>query len=60
VPKYTQLKQKFAFLNQPENILGGDMDSDLKEREKRARKIVEGENIASEIESFLCMGSTNG
>lgn len=30
VPKYTQLRQKYAFLNQPENIIGGDMDSDLK------------------------------
>jgi hypothetical protein len=34
------MKQKYAFLNQPENILGGDMDSDLKDREKRARRIV--------------------
>ena len=40
VAKYTQLKQKYAFLNQPENILGGDMDSDLKDREKRAKRIV--------------------
>ncbi len=36
------------------------MHSDLKEREKKAKRIVEEENIASEIESFLLLGSTNG
>jgi hypothetical protein len=60
VPKYTQLRQKYACLNSAENILGGDMDSDLKEREKKAKRIVEGENIASEIEAYLTLGCING
>ena len=30
VPKYTQLRQKYSFLNNAENIIGGDMDSDLR------------------------------
>jgi hypothetical protein len=60
VSKYTQIRQKYGFLNNPDNILGGYMDNDLREREKKARRIVEGENISSEIESFLCLGSTNG
>jgi hypothetical protein len=30
VPKYTQLRQKYSFLNNPENIIGGEMDADLK------------------------------
>lgn len=32
VPKYTQLRQKYSFLNGLENIIGGDMDNDLRER----------------------------
>lgn len=60
VSKYSQIRQKYLFLNSPDNVIGADMDSDLKDREKKAKKIVEGENIASEIESFLLLGSTNG
>lgn len=30
-----------------DNIIGGNKDQDLKEREKKANKIVDGENIAS-------------
>ena len=58
--KYTQLKQKYSFLANPANIIGSDIDSDLRDRERKARKIVEGENISIEIESFLCLGCTNG
>lgn len=60
VSKYSQIRQKYLFLNSPDNVIGADMDSDLKDREKKSKKIVEGENIASEIESFLLLGSTNG
>jgi hypothetical protein len=60
VSKYSQVRQKYLFLNSPDNVVGADMDSDLKDREKKAKRIVEGENIASEIESFLLLGSTNG
>ena len=49
-----------AFLSSPENILGGENEGDLREREKKARKIVEGENVSSDIENYLCMGCTNG
>jgi len=34
-------------LNNPDNILGGELDNDLRDREKKARKIVEGETISS-------------
>ena len=47
VSKYTQIKQKYSYLNSNDNILGGDIDNDLRDREKKARKIVEGENISS-------------
>lgn len=47
VSKYSQIRQKYLFLNSPDNVVGADMDSDLKDREKKAKKIVEGENIAS-------------
>lgn len=42
ISKYTQIKQKYSFLNNIDNILGADMDNDLRDREKKARKIVEG------------------
>jgi hypothetical protein len=32
VGKYTQLRQKYSFLLNAENILGGDLDNDLKDR----------------------------
>ena len=38
--KYSALRQKYAFINNPDNIIGGEFDSDLKDREKKARKIV--------------------
>jgi len=47
VSKYTQIKQKYSYLNSNDNILGGDIDNDLRDREKKARRIVEGENISS-------------
>jgi len=47
VSKYTQIKQKYSYLNNNDNILGGDIDNDLRDREKKARRIVEGENISS-------------
>lgn len=32
VAKYAQIRQKYAFLNNPDNILGGDIDNDLRDR----------------------------
>jgi hypothetical protein len=40
--------------------LGADIDNDLRDREKKARKIAEGEHISNEIEEYLCYGCTNG
>jgi hypothetical protein len=47
VNKYQQIRNKYSFLSSQENIVGGDKDVDLKDREKKAFKIVDGENIAS-------------
>jgi hypothetical protein len=32
VSKYSQVRQNYSFLSNPDNLLGGDMDNDLKER----------------------------
>ena len=42
VPKYQQLKSKYSFLLFQENVVGGDLDNDLREREKKAKKIADG------------------
>jgi hypothetical protein len=60
VSKYSTIRQKYSFLTNPDNVLGSDMDNDLREREKKAKKIVEGETISNDIEGFLLLGCTNG
>lgn len=60
MPKYSVVRSKYAFLLHNDNIIGSDLDSDLREREKKAEKIAGGENIASEIENYLCNGCVNG
>jgi hypothetical protein len=47
VSTYQQLRNKYAFLMQSENLLGDLKDTDIKDRERKAMKIVDGENIAS-------------
>ena len=49
VSKYQQIKSKFNFLLFQENIIGGELDNDLRDREKKAKKISDGEHISSEI-----------
>ena len=46
VPKYSQIRSKYSFLLFQENIIGGQLDNDLREREKKAQKIADGENIS--------------
>lgn len=36
------------------------MDTDIREREKKAKKIADGENISNEVEQYLCFGCVSG
>jgi hypothetical protein len=60
VARYSQIRSKFAFLLHPENIIGAEFDTDLREREKKARKIADGQNISNEVEQYLCYGCITG
>ena len=47
VPRYQQLRSKYSFLLFQDNLLGGDLDPDTREREKKAKKIADGECLSS-------------
>lgn len=47
VSNYQQIRNKYSFLTSGENMIGDLKDLDIKERERKAMKIVDGENIAS-------------
>ena len=42
VSNYQQIRNKFSFLMSSDNVIGGNKDQDLKDREKKANKIVDG------------------
>ena len=42
ISNYQQIRNKYAFLTTAENVLGDGKDPDLKDREKKASKIVDG------------------
>lgn len=45
--RYPQIRAKYSFLLVPDNIIGQGRDLDLKDRERRAKRIVDGENISN-------------
>ena len=47
--KYPQIRAKYSFLLALDNVIGQGRDIDLKDRERRAKRIVDGENISNEI-----------
>ncbi len=43
-----------------ENMSRSNSEQDLKEKQKKTKKILEGENICHDIENYLCFGCING
>ena len=60
VPKFSEMKVRFDFLNSPDNLGSRDKDALYREKEKKAKKLIEGDAFPTDIEAFLLHGCSNG
>lgn len=59
LPHLTELKNQFMFLNSPDNLTR-EKEALYREREKKAKKILDNDGFQNDIEGYLLHGSSNG